>query len=241
MCQPFALRLRGTFIDLCPDHSDIEGSFGYGSKVRSCSSPPGFRMAEQTTATFEHCSIEYLKGLVSRVEKLSSSAQSPSKEKVDHPEKSLPTSKLSFGAGVAPPSKLDGQVSTANEPAAVTTLMMRNIPCKMTLKAMIDLFDSHGFAGTYDFLHLPGRGRPFSNLGYAFINFSNTDMVGPFTDKFHGVEFASISGINTEKVIEIRPARAQGFAQNIAKVRHIMSSNDDNSLYVVTHGAPYLL
>mmetsp|Transcript_109287 Transcript_109287/g.189647 ORF Transcript_109287/g.189647 Transcript_109287/m.189647 type:complete len:316 (-) Transcript_109287:76-1023(-) len=135
----------------------------------------------------------------------------------------------------------DPQRCVPNQCTAVTTLMIRNIPCKMTLKGMVDLFQSYGFGGTYDFLHLPGRGHPFSNLGYAFINFSDSSTIDAFIAKFQGVAFAPLTGINTEKVIEIRPARAQGFAENIAKVHHLMSASDDSSLFVMTNGASYML
>jgi len=259
MCQPLALRLRGTFIDFRPDQSEIESVVGHGSRVRSFSSPPGVSMPEEAAESFEHCSNQYLKGLVSRVMKLSDSIQSSSKGAMHHPEDNASASKLSTSKGrpqrrqeaagapgqgaAVMPSEVKAALGdhATQEPEVVTTLMIRNIPCKITLKALIDLIDSYGFAGTYDFLHLPGRGRPFSNLGYAFLNFSETDMVEKFVSKFHDVAFSTISGINTEKVIEIRPARAQGFAQNIAKVRHIMSSSNDDSLFVITNGASYML
>mmetsp|Transcript_74065 Transcript_74065/g.128506 ORF Transcript_74065/g.128506 Transcript_74065/m.128506 type:complete len:216 (+) Transcript_74065:114-761(+) len=96
-----------------------------------------------------------------------------------------------------------------------TTLMMCNIPCRLNLGALIDLIDSHGFAGTYDFLHLPCRGRNRSNLGYAFINFLISDFATQFSSKFDGVPFSTLFAVNTEKTIEIRPARLQGFTNNI--------------------------
>mmetsp|Transcript_99119 Transcript_99119/g.175656 ORF Transcript_99119/g.175656 Transcript_99119/m.175656 type:complete len:154 (-) Transcript_99119:69-530(-) len=129
----------------------------------------------------------------------------------------------------------DDSQDSLYQQAGITTLMIRNIPCRMTLKAMMDLIDSNGFAGTYDFLHLPGRGTPFSNLGYAFINFFIVEMVDLFIAKFQGIPFSTITGINTEKIIEIRPAHAQGFVDNMAKVRDMMSNRDN--LYVIGQGA----
>jgi len=124
------------------------------------------------------------------------------------------------------------QLGYPKQETSVTSLMIRNIPYKMTLKGLMSIIDTNGFAGTYDFLHLPGRGYHFSNLGYAFINFCSSVSVAPFVSKFHGIGFSKLSGINTEKIIEIRPAHAQGLAHNVAKVRHIMSSNDGSSLFV---------
>jgi len=50
---------------------------------------------------------------------------------------------------------------------------------------------------------------------------------------FNGVAFSAVSGIRTEKVIEIRPARVQGLAGNIAVVRQIMTKDDENSLFIM--------
>mmetsp|Transcript_75968 Transcript_75968/g.131596 ORF Transcript_75968/g.131596 Transcript_75968/m.131596 type:complete len:272 (-) Transcript_75968:141-956(-) len=271
MSRPSMLRLRGTFIDLAPNQSEIESGILRGSRVRSLSSPPGMRLVEEPAENFEHCSNEYLKGLVSRVMKLSSSTQSPGKEDSRCPQSAQPAQcrqphltkendmvpQQQAGCNIplessalpkkCPASKGSGKFGDAlqyrvpSQVGAITTLMIRNVPCKITLNVMIDLLDSYGFRGTYDFLHLPGRGAPFSNLGYAFINFMESDTVHSFVATFQGVAFGKITGINTEKVIEIRPARAQGFEENLAKVHHIMSNGDNSSLFVRTQGASYLL
>lgn len=115
----------------------------------------------------------------------------------------------------------------------LTTLMIRNIPCKVKMKALLDLLNSKGFAGTFDFLYLPVRGHHSSNLGYAFINFRSATTVAPFMFAFNGVAFSMVSGIRTEKVIEIRPARVQGLAGNIAVVREILTKDDEKSLFLM--------
>mmetsp|Transcript_43619 Transcript_43619/g.76418 ORF Transcript_43619/g.76418 Transcript_43619/m.76418 type:complete len:371 (+) Transcript_43619:53-1165(+) len=125
------------------------------------------------------------------------------------------------------------QDGTPPQGIVITTLMIRNIPCKVKMKALLELLGSKGFAGAFDFLYLPVRGYHSSNLGYAFINFKSAATVAPFMLAFNGVAFSAVSGIRTEKVIEIRPARVQGLAGKIAVVRQIMTKDDENSLFIM--------
>eukprot|EP00928_Gymnodinium_smaydae_P045089 TRINITY_DN300_c0_g1_i5.p1 TRINITY_DN300_c0_g1~~TRINITY_DN300_c0_g1_i5.p1 ORF type:complete len:416 (+),score=52.04 TRINITY_DN300_c0_g1_i5:62-1309(+) len=52
-----------------------------------------------------------------------------------------------------------------------TTVMLRNFPNNYTSSMVVDLLDSEGFAGTYDFIYLPIDFSTCSSLGYAFVNF----------------------------------------------------------------------
>mmetsp|Transcript_78715 Transcript_78715/g.137531 ORF Transcript_78715/g.137531 Transcript_78715/m.137531 type:complete len:141 (+) Transcript_78715:26-448(+) len=127
----------------------------------------------------------------------------------------------------------ESQECVSEEQAPITTLMIRNIPCKITLQALMNVIDYNGFAGSYNFLHLPGRGTPFSNLGYAFINFYHSVMADFFVETFQGVAFSTITGLDSEKVIQIRPAHAQGFSENMAKVRDMLPNQD--KLFAIEH------
>lgn len=275
---PVTLRLRGPFIDFCPDHTHLAGTDGVGTKVRSFSTPP--RLYADDQIRWHSSSKDYLQGLVFRTMKLSESIESTSKaESIESASKDYQPQPQQDGlhyvasdqeefatekpgcADWGTPLALfdclpletprwpqqqeavrvtasDQQASQANQlgcqeqEIGTTSLMIRNIPYKMTLKGLMSIIDKQGFAGTYDFLHLPGRGYHFSNLGYAFINFCTSAAVVPFVAKFHGVRFSDFSNINTQKVIEIRPAHAQGLAHNIAKVRHILSNNEGSSLFI---------
>merc|ERR1719487_189195 len=51
-----------------------------------------------------------------------------------------------------------------------TTVMVRNIPNNYNRTMLLDLLDSLGFSGRYDFVYLPMDFRRNANLGYAFVN-----------------------------------------------------------------------
>merc|ERR1719272_2290208 len=63
----------------------------------------------------------------------------------------------------------DGSISEKQ----ATTMMICNIPCRVSQRTITEAIDQVGFAGTYDFVYLPDRrrGRPSGNLGYAFVEF----------------------------------------------------------------------
>lgn len=114
------------------------------------------------------------------------------------------------------PKKRDliSQFSTHNGP--ITTLMIRNIPCRVTQQQLVDVIDSMGFSGKYDFLYLPTGGRSSttgsSNLGYGFINFIDPEFAEPFTDTFQNFQF---EGTSSTKVLTVKPAHIQGLENNI--------------------------
>jgi len=55
-----------------------------------------------------------------------------------------------------------------------TTVMLRNMPNNYTRDMLLELVDSMGFAGCYDFAYLPVDFKSQAGLGYAFINFVST-------------------------------------------------------------------
>lgn len=67
-----------------------------------------------------------------------------------------------------------------------TTVMMRNIPNAYTSESFVELFNSYGFLGRYDFMYLPIDFRTGVNLGYAFVNFVNHKDAEMFKMCFHG-------------------------------------------------------
>jgi hypothetical protein len=98
----------------------------------------------------------------------------------------------------------------------IVTLMICNIPCRITLQQLVEVIDSMGFAGKYDFLHLPiGGGSSAgsrSNLGYGFINFADPVDAEPFRKAFMNYQF---EGTSSAKVCTVRPAHIQGLENNI--------------------------
>jgi hypothetical protein len=95
----------------------------------------------------------------------------------------------------------------------ITTLMLSNLPCRVTQHQMVDVLDSLGFGDSYDLLYLP-VGKPAnksgtSNLGYGFINFIDSDEAAVFAEEFQAYHF---EGTNSSKLCAVRPAHIQGLA-----------------------------
>eukprot|EP00929_Paragymnodinium_shiwhaense_P002304 TRINITY_DN102523_c0_g1_i1.p1 TRINITY_DN102523_c0_g1~~TRINITY_DN102523_c0_g1_i1.p1 ORF type:complete len:430 (-),score=90.27 TRINITY_DN102523_c0_g1_i1:280-1569(-) len=80
------------------------------------------------------------------------------------------------------------------------SFMLCNLPCRFTLPEVIQAVDSLGFAGTYQYIHLPcgghSRKQANANLGYGFIKFSREDVADAFAAAFEGVTFP---GTNSSK------------------------------------------
>ena len=64
-----------------------------------------------------------------------------------------------------------------------TTIMIRNIPNKYTIKELSEEIDYY-LANTYDFLYLPCDVKNMCNVGYGFINFLDTHYLSEFYQIF---------------------------------------------------------
>jgi len=83
----------------------------------------------------------------------------------------------SFGQMVTP--------SVGSDAAGMhTTVMLRNLPAGFSRSMLLDLLDSQGFRGTYDFVYLPIDFSSGSSLGYAFINLVSPNEAAPFFQHF---------------------------------------------------------
>eukprot|EP00427_Karlodinium_veneficum_P046605 CAMPEP_0169238794 /NCGR_PEP_ID=MMETSP1016-20121227/30545_1 /TAXON_ID=342587 /ORGANISM="Karlodinium micrum, Strain CCMP2283" /LENGTH=395 /DNA_ID=CAMNT_0009318639 /DNA_START=20 /DNA_END=1204 /DNA_ORIENTATION=- len=68
----------------------------------------------------------------------------------------------------------------------LTTVMMRNIPTHYTRSMLLELLDSNGFHGQYDFVYLPMDFRNGVNLAYAFVNMTSHRDALLLTRALHG-------------------------------------------------------
>jgi len=89
--------------------------------------------------------------------------------------------------------KEDFDASSASVPSdadaqkgARTTVMLRNLPNNYSRKMLIEMIDTEGFVGRYDFVYLPMDFNTRACLGYAFINLLNTTIAREFWNKFNG-------------------------------------------------------
>jgi len=87
-----------------------------------------------------------------------------------------------------------------------TTLIVRNIPTKMTQEHFKTLV-SDNFSGKIDFVYVPFDWKTGGALGYAFINMKHVTDVLPFYEAFHGF---SLQQSNSKKVWRVAYARLQG-------------------------------
>jgi RNA recognition motif-containing protein len=99
-----------------------------------------------------------------------------------------------------------------------TTVMLRNIPNNYKRDDMLELLESHGFTGQYDFIYLPLDFKTHVAIGYAFLNFtSHTAAVRAF-EVFDG--FHAWKG-NSRKVCKTSWSDThQGLSDNVELVRN---------------------
>ena len=88
-----------------------------------------------------------------------------------------------------------------------TTLMIKNIPNKYSLKSFTDEL-VHKFKNKYDVFYLPiDYSNNNSNLGFAFINFIHPLHIVEFYETFNGKKWKRFS---SEKICELAYAKIQG-------------------------------
>eukprot|EP00928_Gymnodinium_smaydae_P100397 TRINITY_DN983_c0_g2_i1.p1 TRINITY_DN983_c0_g2~~TRINITY_DN983_c0_g2_i1.p1 ORF type:complete len:295 (-),score=60.55 TRINITY_DN983_c0_g2_i1:220-1104(-) len=88
----------------------------------------------------------------------------------------------------------------------ITTLMLKNIPCKLTKELMEEELNELGFAGTYDVIHLPARNNG-SNKGYGFINFTTVEDARCAAETLNGYAFTRT---RSYKLCSVTRAAVQG-------------------------------
>jgi len=82
------------------------------------------------------------------------------------------------------PSPVKPMPEVAGEPR--TTVMLRNMPNNYSREMLLELLDSEGFSGQYDFLYLPIDFQTKACLGYAFINLVSAAAAMRFWRTFDG-------------------------------------------------------
>lgn len=104
----------------------------------------------------------------------------------------------------------------APESQNITTLMISNIPCRVTQNRLAHVLNRAGYSKGYDYLYLPSGGRTGEtrsvNLGYAFVNFLSPEIAARFTATFGGRRFP---GSQSDKGCLVRPAHCQGLVENV--------------------------
>ncbi|CAE7459609.1 ML2 [Symbiodinium natans] len=106
----------------------------------------------------------------------------------------------------------------------ITTMMLKNIPCRKSQEEVMATIDEEGFGARYDFFYLPRDVKFRANLGYAFINFVTPEDAADFQNKMDGYRFPN-SG--SAKACIVVPAHVQGALNNLQafKRTEVMRSN----------------
>lgn len=99
-----------------------------------------------------------------------------------------------------------------------TTVMLRNLPNKMTRTDLVKLIDSKGFAGHYDFIYVPIDFKTRGSFGYGLVNMLNGAAARQLMNAFEGfADWAS----DSRKVCKVEWARRQGL---LALLQHYRES-----------------
>lgn len=102
--------------------------------------------------------------------------------------------------------------------AGSTTVILRNIPVEYTRQMLLDLLNSRGFAGKFDFVYVPRDFQRSFGLGYCFVNMVTAADAHQIHKCFHGF---SQWKIPSQKVCEVGwSSRQQGLAEQIERYRN---------------------
>lgn len=118
------------------------------------------------------------------------------------------------------------QMSALPKPA--TTVMLRNLPCGLTRKALVWNLNNKGFARLYDFVYVPFDFETKLCMGFAFVNLASGEQVRHLIEAFDGHSDWSpkLSRRTTSKVCRVSICRTQGLAANIERNRNSSVMSD---------------
>ena len=85
--------------------------------------------------------------------------------------------------------------------------MIKNIPNKYTKKMLLKEME-HQFSDSFDFFYLPIDFNNNCNMGYAFVNFKENEILRKFYLEFDGRKW---NKFKSEKICSVKYARIQGF------------------------------
>lgn len=94
-----------------------------------------------------------------------------------------------------------------------TTVMIRNIPNRFSQTHMVERLGELGFKDTFDFLYIPLDLGTMSNVGYAFVNFTDAIWAAKCMHELPGSQLTRKRGGG--KVIATSTAYLQGLEANL--------------------------
>ena len=116
--------------------------------------------------------------------------------------------------------------------SAPTTLMMKNVPNKLTREELLELIHVVMPRGSFNFLYMPVDFKTRCNFGYAFINLVSEVYIDRFTRSFHKQK---VLDDFSSRPVEVVIARVQGFTANINRLisSPVLFQADEGSLPLI--------
>ncbi|CAK0864728.1 unnamed protein product [Prorocentrum cordatum] len=138
----------------------------------------------------------------------------------------------SSGASISAtePAKIDQLVSISEEQLSPkghkddgdesmnSTVMLRNLPVKLSRDDVLSRIDAEGFFARYDFFYMPIDFATMANFGYCFINLVTPEVAQEFWAHFDG--FSKWPEATDGPVAVSWSAKHQGLEQNVERYRN---------------------
>ena len=100
-----------------------------------------------------------------------------------------------------------------------TTLMVKNIPARLTQAEIMSLFDEK-FQGTYDYFYLPIDRRTKQSCGFCFINMVDAIFILDFYLEFNCIKWSDrVPRCQSPKMSEIVYATVQGLDELVSELK----------------------
>jgi RNA recognition motif-containing protein len=87
-----------------------------------------------------------------------------------------------------------------NSPDERTTLLLKNIPPSCTTAMLVDMLNSQGFEGCYNFVYAPTDFRSLTSFGYGFVNLVSFNEAVRMMESLDGYDGWASTGINSMEV-----------------------------------------
>jgi len=124
--------------------------------------------------------------------------------------------------GLASELPCPSALSQRIEHAAITTLMLKNLPRACTRDMITHLLDSRGFSTLYDFVYVPTNLQTKRNCGYVFLNLTSPAAAKCFAAAFSG--FRDWSALCAPPLparpCEVGESKFQGLAINVGRYQN---------------------
>jgi hypothetical protein len=87
-----------------------------------------------------------------------------------------------------------------NSPDERTTLLLKNIPPSCTTAMLVEVLNSQGFDGCYNFVYAPTDFRSLTSFGYGFVNLVSYSEAVRMMEALNGYDGWASTGINSMEV-----------------------------------------